>query len=159
MKNKKAGVPVNLIIGFVIAYILIAVIYLLSFFLFASGLITGVTPSFSATLNATDSSRVCNYDLINFLRAIDEEMGIEYSQLLIENPTLFKENAEKFFNSRFSRGATSAKWKLSATDSNNIPVVESIGNLEIVNPQKTCKEFIPAKTPGEYYIVQLGVEY
>jgi len=156
--NRKAGVPINLLVGFVLAVFILSLAYLFVQILLAAPGISGVDIGAEVTLNATTTSRVCNYDLINFLRATDSESGLEYAQLLAVDSNKFQDRAEQFFNNNFHRGYTGVGWRLVVTTPDFKPVATA-GTLETMPIRESCTQYVPGLTLGEYYIIKLGTEY
>jgi len=105
-------------------------------------------------------SSVCDYWLMNFLRA-DSAYGMENSDLLAyasesaTYKTYFENEAANYFKANYRRPLPLARWALSAETSAYIPVVK-LGYKDHALAQ-TCAQKIPsAKGP---ITVTLGVDY
>jgi len=127
--NRKAGVPINLLVGFVLAVFILSLAYLFVQILLAAPGISGVDIGAEVTLNATTTSRVCIQD-----------------------------RAEQFFNNNFHRGYTGVGWRLVVTTPDFKPVATA-GTLETMPIRESCTQYVPGLTLGEYYIIKLGTEY
>ncbi|MBD3263291.1 hypothetical protein GF374_02840 [Candidatus Woesearchaeota archaeon] len=144
-------------VEFVLAVVLLSIVFLLVKFIVAVP--GGLGPvKLDVKLNATSTSRVCSHDLINLLRATDEESGLEYAQLLALDSDDFQSKAYDYFNDSFKRGyITQQDWKLIVTK-DTTPIV-TVGPLEEIPITKSCTQYVPSLTPGQYYVVKLGTEY
>ena len=160
---KKGQAMTHLMVEFVIAVVILSIA-----FIFVAILTAGVAkiPGFDkpgitleVTLDATKTSRVCNHDLVNFLRATDDESGLEFGQLLALDANKFQTRAEEYFTNNFKRGnIINDGWRLVASTQDFKPIA-SAGTLDEIPIRTSCTQFIPGLAPGDYYIVKLGTEY
>ena len=156
---KKAQVPMNLLIGFVLAFVLLSVVFILVEVMIVMPRFSGVNLGLDVTLNATSVSRVCDHDLINFLRTTDETSGLEFAQLLAIDSPKFKTSAESYFENYFKRGdETRQGWRFIVMGKTTSPLV-TIGTLDRMPIKTSCTQHVPGVNPGEYYVVKLGMEY
>lgn len=164
---KKAQAMTHLMMEFVIAVVILSIA-----FIFVAILAAGIDSNRPALLDfgrpeaeldvkleAVTTSRVCNHDLTNFLRATDGESGLEFGQLLSLDANKFKTRAEEYFTNNFKRGnIINDGWILVASTQDLKPIA-SIGTLDEIPIRTSCTQFVPGLTPGEYYVVKLGTEY
>ncbi|HIH14170.1 MAG TPA: hypothetical protein HA224_02850 [Nanoarchaeota archaeon] len=158
MRNKKA--VIDMLVEFVIAVVILLVVWLV--INVALALHVGVDQgTVKARLESPDQSFACNYWLMNFLRAENED-GIVYSDILswAKNDgtmkTRFVTDATAYFENNYRRGYNLLRWQLSAETSASQPVL-SVGYSDKKLPRQ-CSQKIVVK--GEPPIkVTLGVDY
>lgn len=153
IKNKKAGIEH-------VTEIVAAIILLMIAWLFIQIAVNaGAIPSAKVNvfIDSYTSSKVCNTDLLNFLRATDAT-GMSYSQQLAlaqlssESKDAFNVSAQEFWKN-YQRG----NWKLIA--SSGSVTIASLGELEKIDIKDSCIQYIPSLSPGENIEVKLFTEY
>jgi len=119
----------------------------------------------TAVVDDPSISRVCDTDLLNFLRADsgDNKTFAELAGLTQVDSSVkqkFEDSANSYFNSTYKRGDFAREgWKFSLITQERLSVI-SIGNLEgPEDPLDTCAQTTPSAKPGEFLVAKLSLDY
>jgi hypothetical protein len=159
MKSKKGQ---EYITEFVFATIILTIVFLI--FLFAAeGFIGFILPrelNVAGSAEEIQISPVCGADLVNFLRFIEPESGLTYSELIAINPESpeLQEKIQTFLDENYKRGNPNKQ------QYNFFVKQEGINLLEVIKLNRealvanTCSAVIPA-LKGNKYIAKLELRY